>query len=143
MVDVRFEVGGIYPIVIIGFRLQAFKNLMPLLDHARIHLRYRSIRAAQGSLLLNQSGIRGQRVILCQPPAFLLSALILIRGLVFRLIRRFHLEARLKVLIFDVVAIYGLLRSVDPWGKIQEFNFDPKISCLLQVRARDMPLLIR
>lgn len=116
---------------------------MPLLDHARIHLRNGSIRAAQGSLLLNQSGIRGQCVILCQPPAFLSSALILIRGLVFWLIRGFHLEARLEVLIFEMVAIYGLLRSVNPRGKIQEFNFDPKISCLLQVRARDLPLLIR
>ena len=125
LVNVGFEVGGIYPVVIIGFRLQAFKNLMSFLDHACIHLRDWSIRAAQGSLLLNQSGIRGQRVILCQPPAFLSSALILIRGLVFRLIRRFHLKARLKVLIFEMVAIYGLLRSINPWGKIQELNFDP------------------
>jgi hypothetical protein len=142
LIVLRFEVWGVYTIVIIGFRLQAFKNLMPLLDHARIHLRYRSIRAAQGSLLLNQSGIRGQCVILSQPPAFLSSALILIRGLVFRHIGGFYLEACLKVIIFEMVAIYGLLRSVNPWGKMKEFNFDPKISCLLEVRARDLPLVI-
>jgi hypothetical protein len=53
LVDIRFEVWGIYPIVIIGFGLQAFKNLVPLLNHARIHLRDRSICAAQRSLLLN------------------------------------------------------------------------------------------
>ena len=46
LVNVGFEVGGIYPIVIISLRLQAFKNLVPLLDHARIHLRDWSIRAA-------------------------------------------------------------------------------------------------
>ena len=119
LVDVRFQVWGIYSIVIICFRLQAFKNLMPLLDHARIHLRYWSIRAAQRSLLLNQSGIRSQRVILCQPPAFLSPALILIRGLVLRLVLGFHLEARLKVLIFEMLAIYGLLRPIDSGGKIQ------------------------
>ena len=143
LVNVGLEVGGIYPVVIISFRLQAFKNLVPLLDHASIHLRDWSIRAAQRGLLLDQSGIRGQCVILGQPPALLSSALILIRGLVFRLIRRFHLKARLKVLIFEMVAIYGLLWSINPWGKIQELNFYPKISCLLQVRARDLSLLIR
>jgi hypothetical protein len=143
LVDVRFEIWGIYPIVIIGFRLKAFKNLMPLLDHARIHLRDRSIRAAQWSLLLNQLGIRGQCVILSQPPAFFSAALILIRGLVLRLILGFYLEARLKVLIIEMLAIYGLLRSIDFGGKIQEVNFDPKVSYFLQARARYLPVFKR